>query len=330
MQKIRFGIIGTNVITDRFLKGALLHKDFELTAVYSRTEKRGHEFAHCYGVEHVFTNLEEMAKSDTFDAIYIASPNLCHAEQAILFMNHQKHVLCEKPLASNLVEVEMMIKAATENGVVLMEAMKTTLLPNFKVVRDNLHKLGTIRRYFSSFCQYSSRYDAYKAGTVLNAFKPELSNGALVDIGIYTIAPMLILFGMPSDIMANAYMLESGVDGQGSFIFNYPKMQGTVMYSKISNSHLPSEIQGEKGTLLIEQIQNFKSIKIIYRDGTIEDLSLPHLDDDMYYETEEFIACIQSGRQESSINSLRFSKELMTVLDEGRKQIGLVYPADLK
>ena len=56
--------------------------------------------------------------------------------------------------------------------------MKTTLLPNFKVIQEQLSKIGTVRRYFASFCQYSSRYDAYRAGTVLNAFNPELSNGA--------------------------------------------------------------------------------------------------------------------------------------------------------
>ncbi len=65
-----------------------------------------------------------------------------------------------------------MIEAAQSNKVVFMEALKSTLLPNFKAIQDNLHKLGKIRRYFASYCQYSSRYDAYKQGTVLNAFNP--------------------------------------------------------------------------------------------------------------------------------------------------------------
>ncbi|MFP3480910.1 gfo/Idh/MocA family oxidoreductase, partial [Burkholderia sp. SIMBA_057] len=73
-----------------------------------------------------------------------------------------------------------MIHAAKTNGVLLMEAMKTTFLPNFSMLQNHLHKIGPVRRFTASYCQYSSRYDAYKNGTVLNAFKPELSNGSLM------------------------------------------------------------------------------------------------------------------------------------------------------
>ena len=181
---INIGIVGTNFITDRLIEGAKLVSDAKISAVYSRSEEKGKEFAEKHNIEYVFTSLEEMAKSDVIDAVYIASPNSLHASQAILFLNNKKHVLGEKAFASNTKEVDEMIKAAKENNVVLMEAMKSTLLPNFKVVKDNLYKIGKVRKYFASYCQYSSRYDKYKAGEVLNAFKNELSNGALMDIGV--------------------------------------------------------------------------------------------------------------------------------------------------
>lgn len=328
-KKVRFGIVGTNVITDWFLAGGKEVDNFQLTAVYSRTEEKGKEFAKKYGVEVVFTDLEEMAKSELIDAVYIASPNKLHKEQAVLFMNNKKHVICEKAFASNSKEVEEMIDAAKANNVVLMEAMKTTLLPNFKVIMENIHKIGKIRRYFASFCQYSSRYDKYKEGVILNAFKPELSNGALMDIGVYTIAPMVALFGMPKEVKCSGYMLGSGVDGQGSLICKYDELEAITMYSKISNSHLPSEIQGEEGTIIIEKINTFSSVKIIYRDGREEDLTVSQKADNMCYEIEEFISLINNNERESKINSLQFSKDVMAIMDESRKQIGLVYPADL-
>ena len=122
---IRFGVIGTNNITDWFLNGAAQVKDFILTAVYSRNEEKGRAFAEKYNVDHVFTDLNEMAKSDLIDAVYIASPNAVHSEQAILFLNNKKHVLCEKAFASNSLQVINMINAAKDNQVILMEAMKT-------------------------------------------------------------------------------------------------------------------------------------------------------------------------------------------------------------
>lgn len=179
---VRFGVIGTNWITESFIQAARLVDSFQLTAVYSRTEERGAEFAARHGADHVFTDLETMAASDLLDAVYIASPNCYHAQQAIILLRHGKHVLCEKPIASNEREVQAMIDAAAESGAVLMEAMKSTLLPNFKAIQDNLHKIGPIRRYTASYCQYSSRYDAYKNGTVLNAFNPVYSNGSMMDL----------------------------------------------------------------------------------------------------------------------------------------------------
>lgn len=102
---VRFGIVGTNWITERFLKAALQVEDFQLTAVYSRTEEKAKEFAAKYGVERTFTDLKTMAASGEIDAVYIASPNSLHAEQSILFMKNNVHVLCEKPVASNTKEL---------------------------------------------------------------------------------------------------------------------------------------------------------------------------------------------------------------------------------
>lgn len=325
---VNIGIIGTNFITDSLIAGSREVKDVKISAVYSRTEERAKEYSKKFGIEHTFTNLEEMAKSDLIDAVYIASPNSLHASQAILFLKNKKHVLGEKAFASNTKEVDGMIKAAKENNVVLMEAMRTTVLPNFKVIKDNLYKIGKIRKYFASYCQYSSRYDKYKAGEVLNAFKNELSNGAIMDIGIYCIAPMVNLFGKPNTVKANGVMLKTGVDGEGSAIFGYDDMEAAVIYSKISNSYLPSEIQGEEGSIIINKINTFENVKIIYRDGREEDLTLEHKKENMFYEVEEFVNLIQSGEKESKINSLKVSRDVIEVIEEARKQIGVVYPAD--
>ena len=326
---INIGVVGSNFITDRLIEGASVVRDANIAGVYSRTEERAKEFANKHGIKNTFTSLEEMAKSDLIDAVYIASPNALHASQTILFLKNKKHVLCEKAFASNTREVDEMIKVAKENNVVLMEAMKTTLLPNFKVIKENIHKIGKVRKYFASYCQYSSRYDKYKAGEVLNAFKNELSNGAIMDIGVYCIAPMVNLFGMPKTIKANGIMLRTGVDGEGSIVFGYDDMDGAVIYSKISNSYIPSEIQGEEGNIIIDRVNGFNNVKILYRDGREEDLTLEQNNADMCYEVEEFINLIKSGEKESKINTLQISRDVIAVIEEARKQIGVIYPADM-
>lgn len=325
---IRFGVIGTNWITERLINAASEIEDFQLTAVYSRSGEKAAAFANKYGARDTFTDLHDMANSEAIDAVYIASPNAYHAEQSILFMNHGKHVLCEKPLASNTAEVEAMISAAKRHDVLLMEAMKTTLLPNFQSIRDHLHKIGTVRRYFASFCKYSSRYDAYKQGEVLNAFKPELSNGSLMDLGVYCLYPMVVLFGEPNHVQATGVTLESGVDGEGSVLAQYDDMDAVVMHSKITTSHLPAEIQGEDGSILIDKISEPREVTIQYHDGTQESIQREDGKPSMYHEMKVFIDLMKMGERESTINSHEHSKVTARVLERARQQFGLVYPAD--
>ena len=327
-KKIRFGIIGTNTISDKVIAASRFDKRFVLNAVYSRTQETADAFAAKHNIPHTFISVEEMAQSELIDAVYIASPNSFHAGQSILFMKNGKHVLCEKPMASNIGEVRKMIDASRKYEGTLMEAIMPTLKPGFQSVLKHLGEIGIVRRYFACYCQYSSRYDDLKNGIVLNAFKPELSNGAVVDIGIYTIFPMVVMFGRPTKIDALGLLLPTGVDGQGAVNFKYDNLNATVIYSKISDSYLPTEIQGEQGTITIDKINNIRNVSLKYRNGEQKDISSPDNIHDYFYEISEFIDLIQAGKLESEINSHENSIITTEIIDEIRRQIGVVFPAD--
>lgn len=337
MKKIRLGVVGTNFISDWVIAGAREDERCEIAAVCSRTRERGEEFARKHAIPNVFTSLEEMTAGDTVDAVYIATPNCMHARQSIYCMSRGKHVLCEKPMASNAAEVRAMIEASRRYGVTLMEAMKSTLSPNFTAVRENLKRVGRVRRYFASFCQYSSRYDKFKEGVVLNAFRPELSNGAIMDIGVYAIYPAVALFGRPQSIEAQGVVLSSGADGQGAVNMLYDGMNATVLYSKIADSLLPSEIEGEEGNILIDRIQTPTDVRFYPRSAPssgrgarseAEVLGVEALHDEYYYEIAEFINLIEAGELSSQVNSHDVSLAVMEIVDEVRRQIGVRYPAD--
>ncbi|SIQ91141.1 Predicted dehydrogenase [Paenibacillus macquariensis] len=326
---IRFGIIGTSWITERFILAGRESEEFTLSAIYSRTEEKGNVFATKYNIPMVYTNLEEMVSSNEIDAVYIASPNSSHAKQAIICMNHGKHVLCEKPMASNVREMQEMIDTAQKNDVLLMEAMKSTLMPSFKIMKDNLYKIGRIRRYFASFCRYSSSYEELEKGNIPNVFNLSYSNGSLMDLGVYCIYPMVTLFGKPQSVKATGVLLSTGADGEGSMVMQYGKMDAVIMHSKIADSFLPIEIQGENGTMVIDKISSPEDVKIHYGDGTIEDLNQPDIHKPMYYEIQEFIELIQLGQRESSVNTLANSLAVAEIMEEVRRQMGVKYPADL-
>ena len=328
-KKIRFGIIGTNTISDKIIDAGRQDERFIVNAIYSRKLETAKAFSKKHNIPNIFTSLTEMAESEAIDAVYVASPNSFHYSQSVLFMKHGKHVLCEKPMASNEKEVKAMIDVAHKYGVTLMEAIMPTLKPEFFAIKNNLKEIGTIRHYFGCYCQYSSRYDQLKEGTVLNAFKLELSNGSVVDIGIYTIYPMVALFGEPKKINASGLLLSTGVDGQGTVSFEYDEMTATIIYSKISDSSLSSEIQGENGVIIIDKINNIKNINLKFRDGTIKDIS-PYSNKHAYfYEISEFIDLVENGKRESEINSHSNSLITIRIIDEIRRQIGVKFPADV-
>lgn len=325
-MKIEFAVIGTNVITDKFLEAAKTVEDFHLKGVYSRSKEKALAYAQKHGAELIFDDLDELAACDEIAAVYIASPNSFHAPQSIQMLKAKKHVLCEKPIASNSKELTKMKETALENNVILLEALRSEFSPGFAAIKENMYKLGTIRRVSFQYCQYSSRYDKFKQGIIENAFNPEFSNGALMDIGVYCVHPMIALFGKPDTVISSSLKLSNGVDGAGTILLEYEEMQGELLYSKITNSKVPSQIQGENGSMVIQEIQNPEIVTIYYKNGETEQLDIPKVDNNMFYETEAFIRLIEE--KEFNHDYLKNSLMEIELMDEVRKQQEIVFPAD--
>lgn len=324
---IKFAVIGTNWITQKFVQAAHESQPMQLTAVYSRNLDSAAQFAQEFDVETTYDSLDALANDNTVEAIYIASPNSLHCEQSILMMEHGKHVICEKPVASNIVEATRMFEVAEKNGVVLFEAYKSQFLPNFKQVQLGLEKIGKVHKAHINYCQYSSRYQKYLNGENPNTFNPAFSNGSLVDIGFYCVAATVALFGEPENAQASAKLLESGVDAHGCAIFQYPEFDVTLAHSKVSDSYAPSEIQGEQGAIIIDHIAECTDVKIRYRDGSIENLTQVQSENSMSYEAQAFADCI-GGDHTTQTDAKQRALTVAKLITKMRQQVGVVYPAD--
>ncbi|MCE4957451.1 Gfo/Idh/MocA family protein [Macrococcoides caseolyticum] len=318
---MKFGFIGTNWITDRLIEAGRTVPEFELHYVYSRTLERAQSFAEKHHIPNYTDDLDVFLNDDALEIIYIATPNILHHQQAIQAMNHGKHVLCEKPIATSEKNFNLMVQAMQNNNVFFMEAMKSIYSPSFQKLHEWIHEIGMIRRVNFHYNQYSSRYDKYKEGIIENAFKPELGNGALMDLGVYTISPLVHLFGMPKTIQATGKLLSTGADGQGTIICNHHHMTSVLSYSKIIDSHLPSEIIGEEGIILVDKISAPNKVQKLNRHGEVIDEIISN-EPPMAYEIKHFIETIKS-RNISALN-LETSHHTMKVIDEVKKQIGIL------
>lgn len=325
---IPFGIIGTGKITRTFLEAVQSVPELALGAVYSRSLEKAQSFGEEYGAKVFTDSLEDLAADRDVQAVYIASPNCCHCEQAIRMMDAGKHVLCEKPAASNQEEYQRMLEAARRNGVVFFEAMRPAFTPEMAMVEENLPRLGKIRQASFSFCQYSSRYDNFKNGMIENAFRPELSNGSLMDIGVYCIHWMVRLFGMPENLQASPIFLENGVDGAGAIIGTYPDMQVQLLYSKICDGHTPSEIQGENGSLLMDTVSQPQKLTLCLRGQTPEALPVTPCANNMVYEARRWAQWITRGPDRELFRVQDDTMTELRVLDKVRALCGIRFPAD--
>lgn len=326
---VRFGIIGTGRISDWVMRGAAQDPRIRVSAVCSRTAEAAEAFIArnplAKGAK-VYTSVEEMVEDPQVDAVYVGTPNQTHCGYTVTALKAGKHVLCEKPLAINAAEGRKMVAAAEESGRLLMEAMVSTLNPNFLEVASRINEIAPVRNYSSCFCQYSSKYEALKRGEVATAFKPGTA-GALRDVGVYTIYPLVALFGRPETVSGKLYTVttaEGISDVHGTACLGYESMDATLTWSKAYDSFQPTEIAGENGNLVLDEIHIARKAEIVPHAAptsgqgpkpgrTILSEGLPM--NEYYYEFKEFADLLEQGKKESANNSLQTSLAVLEIID---------------
>lgn len=321
---LKIGIIGTSFVSDWICEAARMSERCEVAAVFSRDLARGTAYAEKQGIALCFDEEDAFLSSTAFDAVYVASPNIAHYRQTLRALEKGKHVLCEKPLAINAAQAERMLQLAHERGLVLLEAIRPVHDPFLTALRENLHKAGRIRRATFEFCQYSSRYDRFLAGERPNVFEASLGNASLMDLAVYCLHACVALFGMPQKLTAGASFLPNGTETAGTMLLDYGEQQTTISYSKVTQSVHPSIVQGEKGTLAFDTLNQPSYLRMLYRDGRTEELFTP-VKNNMVHELNAFAHLVASGETTAKYDEQ--SLNVMRLLEEARRQIGIDFGA---
>lgn len=320
---VRIGIVGTNFISEWFMAGARRTGGrVDPVAVYSRSADRAEAFAKQEGIARGFGDFGAML--DAVDAVYIASPTIAHHPQAMSAINAGKHVLVEKTITTSYAQAEEIFQAAEEQGVVAMEAMRHLHTPDYALIQEAIARIGTVRYAHIEMLQYSSRYDRFRAGEILNAFNPALGNAAIVDIGVYCLEPTIDLFGVPLSHTGHSVHLHNGFEGGGSIQFDYGSMIADVTYSKIIKGITPATIIGEDGAVTVNLIGETSLIELHGRQGTETLLDIPavHPSDGMHHELAAFADQVDAGTMDPrwrnvTLNTRRIMDEHLARVGEG-------------
>ena len=194
---MKLGILGTGMIVKDVL--TMYHElGVEKTYLFStkKSKSQALELMKKYHLDKVYTDYDELLQSDV-DTIYCALPNHLHYEFSKKALENDKNVIIEKPITANSKELEDLIETANKKNLMIFEAMNLHYIPAFLSLKEDLKKLGDIKIVSFNYSQYSSRYNAFKEGTILPAFDFHKAGGALMDLNVYNIHALIDLFGKP-------------------------------------------------------------------------------------------------------------------------------------
>jgi D-xylose 1-dehydrogenase (NADP+, D-xylono-1,5-lactone-forming) len=205
LKSTRWGLIGAGWIATKTIAPAM-HASNE--AIIQAVASRDLERARALNPISVYQSYEDLINDPLVDAVYISLPNHLHCEWTIKALKAGKHVLCEKPFAMNLAEVEMMVEAARQSDRLLVEAVWSRWHPRMVRLVDYVHSgnFGEITSIESSFTYPASIEGNYR-------LSPEMGGGALFDIGVYPLHAMAALLGDTSDVVIEKCDVKVGPTG---------------------------------------------------------------------------------------------------------------------
>jgi predicted dehydrogenase len=323
---LRWGVLGTGWIAERFIGSLQRHTRQRLLAVGSRDADRSAAFAGRHGLSRAYGSYEELVADPDVDVVYIATPHPAHHPCARLALEAGKHTLVEKPLALNAAQATEIARLAADRGRFCAEALWTFFLPKFDIVRQLLDDgaLGEVRTVQADHGEHFTAEH--------RILRADLAGGPLLDLGTYPVSLATWALGPPQRVLAVGQPHPAGVNGQAAAILSDARGNQAVLHTTLfSNTPTTAAIAGTHATLTLPGP--------FYQPG---DLLLASADGDrqlrftepraahdaLHFEAAEVARCIAAGRLESPIRPLRESITTLQVMDEIRRQLGAAFPGE--
>ena len=313
-------IIGTGKIATKVAKQIVTNDGHQIVAVYNRTKAKAEKFAKKYNST-VYDSALEAINDPRVDGVYIATTNETHFSFCKLCLENHKPVLCEKPITGNAKELEELIRLSKENKTFLKEAMWTWFNPVANKVKEWI-KQERIGKIISVDCIFNMPIFGYNKAKG-RYISPARYGGALLDLGVYPVRYVYELFGKPKSIESRG-KLYNGIDLFNVSTFEYDGFIANVSSQINAFVGEHCKIVGEKGTIKVplfhmtsKAILKTKEGKEVFRDKKKK------------FATQfRVVAEFMKGEKPDTLVSLESSLAVMEIMDEIRKQIGVIFPCD--
>lgn len=326
MKKFNVGILGTGKIAGVMADTLCKMSDASLYAVASRTMKKAENFADRYTGCKAYGSYEELLQDENIDLVYISTPNSAHFENMMMCIENGKNILCEKPFTVNCAQTEKVFEAAREKGIFVSEAMWTRYMPLAKelkrVAREKL--IGDIKLVSANMHFPMSGKE--------RLWTPELAGGAMLDVGIYPLTMASIIFGINIvSVEASGSLTPNGLDEYAAAIVSYENGGvGVANWGMNSVSDCNALIYGSEGYLIVHGVNRIQKIEC-FGPGFVKQWEIESSKDEISGYEYEVSACreaIMKGDIQTEEMSWNISIQMMKLMDEIRKKIGVTYVFD--
>lgn len=187
---IRWGIIGTGIHAKNIVSPILGDASLsEFVAVCDIDKDKAQNFAASHGIERVYDSFDKILKDTKLDVLYIATPNSMHAQQTIQAAEAGKHVLCEKPMALNAADCELMIQSCKQNKVKLGVCFQNRYHPAH-IEAHRYIQSGEVGEIKTAKAQYARGFPPAMRGGMSKGWRGDPSiagTGSLVNQAIHCI-----------------------------------------------------------------------------------------------------------------------------------------------
>ncbi|WP_137662591.1 Gfo/Idh/MocA family protein [Enterococcus hulanensis] len=323
---MKLAIFGSGKIVQEFLPITQDLPEIEVKAILGtkRSQEKTEKIQAEYGIDASYTDIDECLKSDAFDTVYVAVPNHLHYSFARKALEAGKHVICEKPFTLKHAELLELEKIALEKDLVLVEAITNQYLKNYQGIKEASQNIGKLKIIECNYSQYSSRYDAFKEGTILPAFNPKMGGGALMDINIYNIHLVVGLLGKPQKVQYYAN-IEREIDTSGMLILDYGDVKVVCIGAKDSEATIRSTIQGTEGSVVVNgptnTLESYTTESLSGEKATFDHKDHPHR---MFDEFKLFSQVIADKDMSFVKQQLEHSKIVMEIVETAINDAGIV------
>ncbi|SED50420.1 Predicted dehydrogenase [Streptomyces sp. TLI_105] len=326
-RTVRWGILATGGIAERFTRDLSTLDGAKVVAVASRTEASAKAFADRFGIPRAYGEWAGLLADEDVDVVYVATPHHAHRTAAGLALEAGKAVLCEKALTLNAREAEELVTLSRDRGLFLMEAMWMYCNPLVRRIAELVldGAIGEVRTVQADF----GIAGPFDAGHRLR--DPAVGGGALLDLGVYPVSFAQLLLGEPSTVQAHARISPEGVDLNTGMLLGWDSGASALLSCSLeADTPLTASVTGTEGRIDVPRGFFFPERFTLLRNGA-EPEEYVNEDDphSLRHEAAEVMRCLRAGRTESPLVPLDGSLAVMRTLDAVRDRVGVRYPQEV-